>query len=330
MTPAIAFRTAVALAAAVPLLLVGTGPASAGPVADSTAVAAAGLPSETAAPPDFSLAISPTRLVVERGQAGVPQRIKVMNGGTSEMRVDVTKQNFTGGRDGSLIMAATAPWSASTWVDVTPTKLVIPAGETRVVTARITIPANREPGDHQVALVFLVPAKDTKANVKINRGIGTPVYVTVPGPIDDSATVKALDAGGFATGGPVDITATVKNTGTVHRDFRADTPLRVDASGTAEPFPDFTVMRGATRDIATTWDPPLMCICHPAVSITNAKGEVESKSVRVIVFPWPLVLIILAVLLLIAIAYRLARRRYQQNVIRAAAALRPLAGSGHG
>ena len=287
-------------------------------------------PFEAATNPNFSLAISPTRLVVDRGQADEPQKIKIINGGTSEMRVDVTKQNFTGGRDGSMIMAETAPWSASTWVDVSPTTMVIPAGETRVVTARITIPTDPEPGDHQVALVFLVPAGESKANVKINRGIGTPLYVTVPGPIDDSAMVKALDAGGFAAGGPIDITATIENTGTVHRDFRSDTPLRVNAAGTAEPFPDFTVMRGATRDIATTWDPPLMCICHPTVSIIDAKGEVQSMSVRVVVFPLPLLGFILAVLVLAAVAYRLARRRYEHNVIRAAAALRPAVGSGDG
>ncbi|MEP7091774.1 MAG: hypothetical protein ABI776_16865, partial [Nocardioidaceae bacterium] len=187
MTPATR-RAAVALALA-PLVLAGV----------STASAAAPTAGTDPKPkPGFSLAISPTRLVVGHGQGGTTQRIKVINGGTSSLHVDVTKRDFAGGRDGSMVLAATAPYSASRWVSIAPTNLDVPAGETRVVTAKVSIPAEPEPGDHQVALVFLVPAGRTSANVKINRGIGTPVYVTAPGRIDDSVTVQALDAPWFA------------------------------------------------------------------------------------------------------------------------------------
>jgi hypothetical protein len=200
-------------------------------------------------------------------------------------------------------------------------------GATQVVRADIKVPAAPEPGDHQVAIVFLVAAGQSSANIKINRGIATPVYITVPGPTDDSVALGALTTPGFALRGPVDISATVHDTGTVHRDFRGKNPLVIDAAGARSAFPDFTVLRGGSRDIHTTWDPPLLCICHPTVSFANADGTVQSATVRVVVFPLDLLgaLIVGAVLIVLALRWR--GRRYRAGVLRAAERLRA-AGAG--
>lgn len=305
------------------------------PMAAFAAMGLAGLllvvPSSAAAAdgdPKFSLAISPVRLVVGQSDVASTQEVQVINGGTEAMHVTVEKQNFVADRDGTLVFQETAPYSASDWVTITPTSFVVPAGETRVVSATIDVPADPEPGDHHLALVFLVPAGETSANVKINRGIGSPVFITVPGAIDSSTEVTGLDAGWFATGGPVDVDATIEDTGTVHRDFRGQTPLLLEASGEAEPFPDFTVLRGGTRDVTTSWDPPLMCICHPSVTIRNADGATSTMSVRVLVFPVGWALALLVSLVLALVAQRLARRRYRANVLKAAVALGPPAGAG--
>jgi hypothetical protein len=247
------------------------------------------------------------------------------------MPVEVSKRNFVGGPDGALVFQEVAPYSASSWLTISPSSFQIPAGKSQVVTVKVALPAQPEPGDHQVALVFLVPARKGGANIKINRGISTPVYVTVPGPTDDSVAVSELHASGFALGfgGPMDLTARVRNTGTVHRDFRGDTELAVGGAGTAANFADFSVLRGATRRISTSWDPPLMCICHPSVSVANADGIVHTTTVRVIVFPLLQVGIALGALLLLGLGGRLIRRGYRRHVIRAAAVLNRPVSSGH-
>jgi hypothetical protein len=282
---------------------------------------------DTGKKPAFSLAISPARLVVGQADVATTQQVQVINGGTEPMQVTVEKQNFVADRSGTLQFQDTAPYSASEWVTVSPTTFEVAAGQTQVVSVEIAVPESPEPGDHQLALVFLVPAGDSSANVHINRGIGSPVLITVPGPTDDTAVVTALDAGGFTTGGSVDVTATIKDTGTVHRDFRGQTPLLLDAAGDADPFPDFTVMRDGTRDIATTWDPPFLCICHPTVTVVNADGAVSTMTVRVIVFPLWLALGVLVALALLVLGYWLARRRYDASVARAAVALARPAGA---
>jgi hypothetical protein len=326
-------RTGAALAASVLVSLWLVAPASGSEASASGPPTPVGISPTTSTtysklPTEFSLTVSPTRLVVGQADVGTVQKVLVVNRGQSPVSVTVQKRNFTGGADGTLAFQEKAPYSASNWVRVNPTSFTVAPGATQVVTAAITVPAGPEPGDHQVALVFLVPAGKTAANIKINRGIGTPVYITVPGPIDDSASLSNLRAPWFAIGGPVAITATMRNTGTVHRDFRGPAPLKVSGAGNAAPFPDFTVMRGSTRDVSTTWDPPLICICSPTVSFVGAAGTVQSSSVRVIVFPLPLLGIISGALLVVAAVSRLMRRRYQLNVIKAAALLGRPVGDG--
>jgi P pilus assembly chaperone PapD len=260
-------------------------------------------------PSQFSLTVSPTRVVASQDDLGAVPPILVVNRGQAAVPVTVQKRNFTGGADGSMVFRKDAAYSAAEWVTVGPSSFVVAPGASQTVTATVTVGTSPEPGDHQVALVFLVPAGTNEANISINRGIAIPVYVTVSGPTDDSASLSDLDAPGFVTSGTVEVTAKVRNTGTVHRDFRDTTRLRLDVAGSAAAFPDFTVMRGATRDIRTTWDPPLMCVCHPAVSIVSADGTVKTVTIRVIVFPVHLLGTAIGVLLVLAAGFWVRRIR---------------------
>jgi hypothetical protein len=270
----------------------------------------------------FSLTVSPTRLTVTAADVDAPHEILVVNRGKSALNVSVQERNFTANKDGSLQFGPEAPYSASTWLTVQPASFVLAPGASRTVRASITIPSRPEPGDHAVALVFLVPAGQSAANIKINRGVATPVFITVAGPTSDSATLTRFHGPGFATGGPIGLSATVNDTGTVHRDFRGATALLVTGAGQRRTvFPDFTVMRGATRIVNTTWHPPIMCICNPKVTVLNADGAVQTRTLRVIVFPIVQFAIVLGALLLLALILLLGRRRYRTSVARAAVTL---------
>ena len=299
------------------------------PTAGSAAYAAdpavpaapAGSTSYSTVPSEFSLTISPTRLEIAPAHIGGEHEFLVVNRGKAAASVVVQKRNFTGRPDGSLQFQQDAPYAASNWVTVTPNSFELAPGRAQIVTADIALPAAPEPGDHSLALVFLVPAGRTQSNVKINRGIATPIYITVPGRIDRSATITALHAPGFAFGGAIKISAQVHNTGNVHRDFRGPTALGVHGAGDTA-FPDFTVMRGGTRVVTTTWHPPLFCICHLTTSVTNPDGSVHSKTVRVIVLPVREAAIALGVLFALVVA-AVARRRHRSHHPRRAAVAAP-------
>lgn len=278
-------------------------------------------------PDKYSMTVSPTRLIVKPADITTTQKLMVVNRGQSSLTITMQKRNFTTSPDGSLNYQENAPYAAADWLTVKPAQFDVAPGATQVVTADITMPAKPDLGDHQVALVFMVPAGVTKENIKINRGVGSPVYITVPGPTSDTTSITDFKGPKFSAWGPVDLTAQVKNTGTVHRDFRQASALQVKSSEADQAFPDFTVPRDSVRDITTSWKPPLACICHPTVSIANAGAALQTETIRVIVFPWPILAGAIAAALLIFFLVRLSRRRYQANVLRAAAAMQsPVSG----
>ncbi len=270
----------------------------------------------------FSLTISPTRLNITAADMGEVHQILAVNRGDTPLHVTVEERNFVANRDGSLQFKADAPYSASSWVSVEPTSFTLAPGQSTEVDATITLPPGPEPGDHAVAIVFLVPAGQSKANIKINRGVATPVFITVAGPSTDTVTLSGFHGPGFAIGGPIPVSTTVNDTGSVHRDFRGASDLLMTGGGQDRTvFPDFTVMRGSSRVITTTWHPPFMCICNPQVSVVNADGTVHTLTYRVIVFPLIQALVLVGGVLLLVLLVVLGRRRSQGNAARAAAAL---------
>jgi hypothetical protein len=280
-------------------------------------------------PDDFNLTVSPTRLIVGPEDTGKTQEVRVVNRGTAAVHVDVNAQSFVGGTDGSLVFQEDAPYSAAEWVSISPTGFDLQPGTEQVVTTTIAVPTNPDLGDHQVALVFLVPAGESGGNIKVNRGVATPVYITVPGPVDESATVSDLTAPGFSSGGTVKVAATVENTGTVHRDFRGESALPIEGAGSTT-FPDFTVVRGGERQISVDWKPPLFCICNLSVSVDNADGVSTTDTVQVIVFPVVPALILLGGLALVVVLVIFAYKQFQKGVRQAAAGMNASGGGGDG
>lgn len=233
----------------------------------------------------FAVSVSPARLSVPADGLDTEQRFTVVNRGQEPVSLTVQKRNFVSGPDGGLTYLPDAPYGAAEWVHVTPTRLTVQPGTSELVNVGISVPAAPEPGDHQVALVFLTPATGS-GNVRVNRGIGTPVFLTVPGPTDDSVRLNSLTAPGWSWTGDPTLTASLTSTGTVHRDFRGPTALAVGSPNHPGRFSDFTVSRGSDRVVSTPWDAPLVCVCRPSVTVTDADGVPQTLSTRVVVLPW--------------------------------------------
>ncbi|WP_405141009.1 hypothetical protein OG589_29155 [Sphaerisporangium sp. NBC_01403] len=268
--------------------------------------------------PGFSLQVSPARLVIPAGTVSTAQHFQVTNGGRTPYDVIVEKADFTASEKGALNFRPDAPYAASAWVSVDPVRFRMAPGTTRNVTVRITVPAAPEPGDHQLALLFKVPARRDAGNLRINRVIAAPVFITVPGSIDSSVEVTDLRAPGFVMDGPVPITTRIHDFGTVHRDFRGTGRLHVRVGGSDLTFPDFTVLRGSTREVSTRWNPPLMCVCHATVSIPGPGEGAHTATVRIVVFPLHLLVVLLVAMAALLLLGWHARRRYRAKVLAAA------------
>jgi hypothetical protein len=261
--------------------------------------------------------------VVPAGAIRDRHYMTVMNQGHEPARIRVDRRDFTQRTDGSLQFLPDAPYAASNWVRVTPDLFDLPPGATKKVRVQISVPPRPEAGEHQVVLVFLALADGEGANIRINRGIGTPVYISVPGPLDASVRVDGLRVPGFALGGPIRLSATVHSVGTMHRDFRGPQRLGVRVGDRTVRFTDFTVVRGATREVETVWrNPPLACVCHARLMVPGPGGEARAVPVRIIILPLHLIGAALVIALLFFLIPRLVARRYRARVRAAVEAAR--------
>ncbi|MGS2643312.1 hypothetical protein [Streptosporangium sp. G12] len=265
--------------------------------------------------PDFSLTVSPARLVVGPEEIDAPRSFQVVNRGRSPVDMVVDKAGFTVGEAGEMLFEHDAPHSAAGWLRGTPAGFRLAPGAERRVTVRIDPPPGPEHGGYQVALLFAVPAGAGGGDIKLDRVIGTPIYLTVPGPIGTSVNVGDLTtSGGFTTGGPIDFTATVDNVGTVHRDFLAPRSLEVGVNGYDVPFPDFTLPRGVGRSVTARWaNPPFMCVCRATVSVSGSGGT-SRRSVTLVIFPLHFLGALIAVAAALYALAWLSRRRHRARL----------------
>jgi hypothetical protein len=272
--------------------------------------------------PAFALSITPVSLKLSPAQLRRPHYVTVSNTGGRPALVEVSTRDFVTSLDGSVRLTQHTSYSAKSWVRAAPNRFRLPAGGTRRVRVTVAMPSDAEPGDHQTVLVFVGRGAAGGPGIQVRRGVGAPVLLTLPGTVDSTVRLLSLGAPGLVLGGPVRFTATMQNTGTVHRDFHAAQRLAVEVDGGRVTFPDFSVLRGATRTVTVTWhDPPLLCLCRATVAMRLPDGALSRASVRVTVIPLHLIAVAVAVGMGVALLVRWRRRRYREDVLAAARAL---------
>jgi hypothetical protein len=285
-------------------------------VLTAAGVALPGASARAADPPlvPFSLTLAPTRLIVPATGRPSTQIITLTNNGASVVHVNALRYDFTQAPDGDIQFIPARALSAASWLTVTPTAFVIAPGHRQQILVRIAIPSDPDPGEHQVGLVFSVPSGKTDNNIAVNRGVGTQLLISVPGPVVHRVALTGLTAPRFVDGRSAQLTATIHNSGTVHRDYLGAAPLRASIQGSQVTFPDFTVLRDSSRIISTRAQHlPLMCVCRVTVTADDGTGRPTSLNRRVIVFPLRAaigVLLVTIALIVLSRRRRIRRRRH--------------------
>lgn len=264
--------------------------------------------------PGVSMLVSPTRLALANDQLSKTQRLQVYNRGRKPIDVSTRIETLAQRHDGSSLPQI-GPWSATSWLTVTPDHFRLPPGHHVSVRVHVQIPPDPEPGDHDLALIFLIPPRPGHGNIHIAEGIGVPVLITVPGQVTDDVSVTGLHLPGFSAGGAVPLTATVHEAGNVHHSFRGTGHQLEARSGSATVmFPPATVLRESTVTMHTQWDhPPALCICHVSVAVTSA-GHVSEATATVVIFPVVPVSSTIGAILVLLAAFLLIRRHHRRRL----------------
>ncbi|MEU4338485.1 hypothetical protein AB0F59_28155 [Micromonospora lupini] len=258
----------------------------------------------------FSLTVSPSRMVVPADEIGRPRQFTVTNRGQSAIDVSMRTASFAVDPTGELTFRSDTAHTAIDWVTTDPRRFRLAPGATKLVDLRIAVPPNAEPGEHQVAVIFSAPPPANAPGTSIRRSVGAPVYVTVPGDAIESVQVAEVDAPGFAMHGPLALTATVRNVGTLHRDFVAADRLRARVAGEDVTFPDFTLLRDGSRQVSARWDdPPPICVCRVTVAVSNPDGRAGRAQTTVVILPLHLIGPTVGGLVILLLLGRMLRRR---------------------
>jgi len=266
----------------------------------------------------LSMLVSPVRLTVSGEQLTRTHRVQIQNRGSEPLDVTAKVESLAQRSDGSSLPVQNAPFAATGWLTVVPDHFLVQPGHRQWVKVQIRIPAQPEPGDHDLALVFVVPPRPGHGNLHVAEGIGVPVLITVPGQVNDAVSVTGLHAPGFSAGGAVPLTATVREAGNVHHSFRDDGHRLAARSGSATVlFPPFSVLRESTVTMRTQWaHPPALCICHVSVTVASA-GHVSQATATVVIFPVVPVASATGGVLLLLAGFLLIRRHHRRRMAEA-------------
>jgi hypothetical protein len=265
------------------------------------AAAALGAPAPAAA--EFSVGPTVKRLSLRPGEAAVgTTRVKVEGERRSRFVTEV--QDVVQRPDGSISYTrpSGSPFSASSWIEVSPRSFSGRPDRTQPLEFRVRVPADAEPGDHIAALTIKRLPPPQKGGVATIEAVAVRLNVRVAGQLREGIEVKSLDVPGVAGGGPVHIGALLRNTGNVkldfdHRDRGSLAVLEGDGEPARQPL-EGVLYPGSARYVELDWDaPPLLGHPHAKVRVATRAGPVV-KSESFWVVPWrqagALVLIALA------------------------------------
>lgn len=229
-----------------------------------------------------------------------------------------------------LLPASRKPVDVGSWITVKNSTITLKPQESAVVPFTLTIPANATPGDHSGGVVTSLVTSGGASSVKLDRRLGSRIYLRVPGTVTPRLKVRDVHAtyrGTIdpASSGSSTVTYTVANTGNVrlqaHQTIHLSGPLGIgDHSANVADLPEIlpgsaltrtVTVRGVwptTRLTATVQLQPVAAAADPPISVQQVTGAGSTWG-----WPWgQLILLLIVVAAVLGYLWRRRRRGKQQ------------------
>lgn len=169
----------------------------------------------TAIPPRLELSGNPGETLTAQ--------LKVRNESDRKQTYDIIVEDFiVADSKGTPISVniTNSRWSLKRWV-TTPSIVPVDARGTQIVNVSITIPKAALPGGHFAMVLYspsnrLSPGDMKKTASAINQRVGTILYLTVKGKVNESAQITKFSIPKFSEFGPVEINGLIESISDVH------------------------------------------------------------------------------------------------------------------
>lgn len=283
-----------------------------------TLVVAALLASSALVPPASraTFAVSPSVIDVARAPGGVASgTFAVRLDGERGQRFRVEVEDVTQTADGGFRYrpASGSPYSASSWASVSPRRFRGRPDRIQLVEYQLRIPSGAEPGDHVTSLTLKRLGPPGRGQVSTVAALSARVTVRVRGEARQAVAIGKIARPRLASGGPLTVATTVRNTGNVRLDFnRANRGALTVLEGTRSvarlPFVGLLYPRQTRSFRLAVQDPPAIGRLKARATVRLASGT-ATRSAGFLVVPWRQA----AALALVALAAALAATQWRRR-----------------
>lgn len=211
-------------------------------------------------------------------------------------------------------------WAASSWLTVSPSNFKLAPGEVKSLVLTIMPPKNALPGGHYAMVLHAPENSDQVSNngASLQTQVGTLVYVTIPGDINESAQLLNFTAPKFSEFGPIDLKSTIKNLSDIHITPAGTVTVKNLFGGKTAvlPLDKINIFPFTSRDFTNTLDRKWLFGRYTA-SIDATYGPSNKPIAAALVFwviPWRLIALIIAVIAVIVTIIIINKNKPQDNL----------------
>lgn len=269
------------------------------------------------------LSVSPLRFEFSADPGDkIENVIKVANPTKNTFSVKMQVEDFTAmGEEGQVKVEEQKDhtYSLKRWVITSPSEFTLAPGESKIVSFKINVPQNAEPGGKYGSILATVTGIVTPegTGASIQPKVGALVLLSVSGKIVEKLDVKEFSAPKFLNKGPVKFTLRFENKGTVHLRPKGIVSI-YDIFGKKVAdleIPQQNVLPGAVRKVSVEWKKGwLFGLVYRAMFVGSygSQNEPISASLTFYAFPWLYAGIIILILILIIFFFVRAHKKVKR------------------
>lgn len=207
-------------------------------------------------------------------------------------------------------------YSAASWIGVTPSIFTLQPGASQAVNYYIQTPPSSLAGGHYAAIVYepVTDASPNQTGGTVNTQIGSLFYITIKGPVKESASVSKFFTEFLHEYGPIKILTQIKNMSGLHIMPKGSITVSGLFFNESQELEERNIFPETVREYENTFGNIFMI--GPYNARLAASYGVNSNlplvaSLTFWVFPWKLALIIVLVIIAVALGVTYWRRRQE-------------------
>lgn len=205
-------------------------------------------------------------------------------------------------------------YSGAAWIGITPSTFTVKPGATQTLNYFIQAPFNAKPGGHYSAIVYtpVINKTENQTGGSVNTQIGSLFYVTINGPVKESASVSKFFANSFQEYGPVKILTQIKNFGDLHIAPKGTITVSGLFFKQSQSLPDHNIFPETARDFENSFGNTFMVGRYKAEFLGTYGTNNNLPLVATLyfwVFPWKITVIIILIIIALVLGSQYMKKK---------------------